>query len=377
MSVLGPQLGSKAAKQQLNRSRGAFTSSWRDAWCPSGPSCRVLTRSARRACAAPRASAAAPPTAAAGGAEAPRSPRLPASQSSLPANEDMSSTLSLANIRSSLIRQEDTIIFQLIERAQFARNNPVYVAEGVPVPGYDVSGRRYSLLEYVLRETEQLHGSVRRYTSPTEHPFFPDEVPRLVLPPISYPPVLAPCAPAINFNDRIMRVYLEDILPAIAEDGDDGNYGSAATLDVLVLQALSTRIHYGKFVAEAKFRARPEAYASLIRAGDAAGLMALLTDEPQERRVVERVRVKAATFGQDIELPAGAAPDGPGGAAALLARAAASVGGSVDFGPAPRFKVCYDSLADIYDRIVMPLTKDVQVEYLLRRLDGEADGGAA
>ena len=41
---------------------------------------------------------------------------------------------------------------------------------------------------------------------------------------------------------------------AITAAGDDGNYGSAATLDVLVLQALSTRIHYGKFVAEAKFR---------------------------------------------------------------------------------------------------------------------------
>jgi hypothetical protein len=41
---------------------------------------------------------------------------------------------------------------------------------------------------------------------------------------------------------------------AIAAPGDDGNYGSAATLDVLCLQALSKRIHYGKFVAEAKFR---------------------------------------------------------------------------------------------------------------------------
>lgn len=41
---------------------------------------------------------------------------------------------------------------------------------------------------------------------------------------------------------------------AIAAPGDDGNYGSAATIDVLCLQALSKRIHYGKFVAEAKFR---------------------------------------------------------------------------------------------------------------------------
>jgi hypothetical protein len=45
---------------------------------------------------------------------------------------------------------------------------------------------------------------------------------------------------------------------AIATPGDDGNYGSAATLDVLALQALSKRIHYGKFVAEAKFRWAPQ-----------------------------------------------------------------------------------------------------------------------
>ena len=50
-------------------------------------------------------------------------------------DRDMSSTLSLANIRSSLIRQEDTIIFSFIERAQFARNLPVYTADAIPVPG--------------------------------------------------------------------------------------------------------------------------------------------------------------------------------------------------------------------------------------------------
>jgi hypothetical protein len=34
-----------------------------------------------------------------------------------------------------------------------------------------------------------------------------------VLPPISYPPVLAPCAANININTQIMQTYLEDILP--------------------------------------------------------------------------------------------------------------------------------------------------------------------
>ena len=51
-------------------------------------------------------------------------------------------------------------------------------------------------------------------------------------------------------------------------------------------QALSKRIHYGKFVAEAKFRAKPQEYAALIRQKDTDALMALLTDEAQEAKVL-------------------------------------------------------------------------------------------
>ena len=48
---------------------------------------------------------------------------------------DHSTALSLDNIRQSLIRQEDTIIFSLIERAQFAANEPVYQSGAIAVPG--------------------------------------------------------------------------------------------------------------------------------------------------------------------------------------------------------------------------------------------------
>ncbi|KAG2440216.1 hypothetical protein HXX76_004328 [Chlamydomonas incerta] len=271
----------------------------------------------------------------------------------------MSSALSLANIRSSLIRQEDTIIFSFIERAQFCRNLPVYTPDAIPVPGFDRCGRRYSLLEYVLRQTEQLHGSVRRYTSPDEHAFFPDDLPPLVLPPITYPSVLDPCADAININDQIRRVYVDDILPGLTVPGDDFNYGSSATLDVPCLQALSKRIHYGKFVAEAKFLAKPEEYSALIRAGDADGIMELLTDKEVERRVVERVRRKVATFGQDVTEHGTAAAAGANGDGA------------------PRLKVSPDLVARVYEEIVMPLTKEVEVIYLLRRLDSQQGGTGA
>ncbi len=100
---------------------------------------------------------------------------------------DRSAALQLENIRQSLIRQEDTIIFALIERAQFARNDAVYGPDDrIPVPAFGADGQRYSLLEYILREQEQLHGKVRRYTSPDEHAFFPEELPALVLPPMAY-----------------------------------------------------------------------------------------------------------------------------------------------------------------------------------------------
>jgi hypothetical protein len=47
----------------------------------------------------------------------------------------MSESLKLDNVRSTLIRQEDTIIFSLIERAQFALNPAVYQPDAVQVPG--------------------------------------------------------------------------------------------------------------------------------------------------------------------------------------------------------------------------------------------------
>lgn len=57
--------------------------------------------------------------------------------------------------------------------------------------------------------------------------------------------VLAPHAKDININSDIMTMYLEQLLPGITTATDDGNYGSAACYDVLCLQALSKRIHYG------------------------------------------------------------------------------------------------------------------------------------
>ena len=82
-----------------------------------------------------------------------------------------------------------------------------------------------------------------------------------------------------------MGLYLQELVPGITEPGDDNNYGSAAMQDVLCLQALSKRIHYGKFVAEAKFRANPEQYQRLIKRKDKDAIMHTLTNVDVENKV--------------------------------------------------------------------------------------------
>jgi chorismate mutase len=159
--------------------------------------------------------------------------------------------------------------------------------------------------------------------------------------------VLWPPAAGVSVNSKIMDMYLDSLLPEIALPGDDANYGSAAMYDVMILQALSRRIHYGKFVAEAKFMKQTAEYTELIRARDADGIMRLLTDRAVELRVIDRVKLKAATFGRDLN------------------SAAESAEGN---GTGP-MRISPQSVAELYDAWVMPLTKEVEVEYLLRRLD--------
>ncbi len=61
---------------------------------------------------------------------------------------------SLDRIRSELIRLEDSIIFALIERAQFALNAPVYL----PNSFFD-----QSFLDLMIDEIEAVHGILKIY----------------------------------------------------------------------------------------------------------------------------------------------------------------------------------------------------------------------
>lgn len=99
--------------------------------------------------------------------------------------------------------------------------------------------------------------------SPDEYPFTSD-LPEPVLSLLEFPAILYPNK--INVNPSILSFYTRAIVPRITrratlalatkkraqgiigdeEYEDDGNHGSAATLDVEVLQSISKRVHYGQ-----------------------------------------------------------------------------------------------------------------------------------
>jgi chorismate mutase len=182
---------------------------------------------------------------------------------------------------------------------------------------------------------------VRRYTSPDEHPFFPS-LPDPILPPLHFVSPLKPNG--INLNQRIRSEYEGKIVPLICQAGDDMQWGSSAVNDVNLLQAMSKRIHYGKFVAEAKYRASGRALRPLILAGDRHGLLAAVTDGAVEEQVLRRVEAKAAAFGREFDAGRG------------------------------RYKIRPRVVRWVYARWIIPLNKEVQVQYLLARASG---GGPA
>ena len=197
-----------------------------------------------------------------------------------------SELLSLSSIRSTLIRQgiiviisialnhnylrvhtfvEETIIFALIERAQYRRNYDIYNPKKVKLR--DPYGAPLSFLEWMLIETEKLHAKVRRYTSPEEHPFYESLLPAPILTELKFPKLLSVQKRDVDVNNEVMRWYVEKIIDRLCADGDDEQHGSSVICDINALQALSRRIHLGKFVAESKFQKEPELYSKLVLEG--------------------------------------------------------------------------------------------------------------
>ncbi|KAJ1932695.1 chorismate mutase aro7 [Linderina macrospora] len=269
----------------------------------------------------------------------------------------------LGELRNTLVRLEDTIIFALIERSQFKHNSSVYTAGAMQFK----DGYSGSFLTWFLKEVEQVHAKVRRYQSPDEYPFT-SNLPDAILPPLDYPPVLVD-PECININDEIFNVYVNTVMPGITADGDDKNYGSSATRDIECLQALSRRIHYGKFVAESKFQDpnTHEEYVKHIKEKNRDRLMELLTNEKVEEQLLKRLKVKALIYGQDLssvsDNPA------PGTTSISPCSSVCNMCEDPDSHDRAKSRVDYDLVVSLYRDYVIPLTKEVEVEYLLHRLD--------
>ncbi len=80
----------------------------------------------------------------------------------------------------------------------------------------------------------------------------------------------------------------------------------------------------------------------MIREEDRKGIDAAITNEKVEQQVLERLRLKATTYGMDPAVGA----QGPG-------------------------KINVDAVVTMYKDFIIPLTKEVEVEYLMQRLEPE------
>ena len=256
--------------------------------------------------------------------------------------------------------QEETIIFALIERAQYRRNHDIYDAKKIRLR--DVYGAPLSFLEWMLIETEKLHAKVRRYTSPEEHAFYEERLPPPILEALQFPQLLAVNKSDVQVNAEIMRWYTAKIIDRLCVEGDDEQHGSSVLCDINALQALSRRIHMGKFVAESKFQEDPQKYTEVIERDDPVAVLELLTNKEVERLVLRRAFYKASAYGQDITASAidtGADTD---------ARPCGTNNGFPATRITDSMKVDPMLIADLYRDMIIPLTKDVELRYLYHRV---------
>jgi chorismate mutase len=236
--------------------------------------------------------------------------------------------LNLEQIREKLASLEDSIIIGLFERARFMINIRMYVPGGVVVPDRfyfpNGNGIRFegSFFDFMLLGTEALHAAAGRYEHPEEFSFSE----RLPKPQVRREKVESPVNKTeINKNKKIRAAYSAKLLK-ICREGDDKEYGSAALCDIRCLQDISKRVHLGMQVAEAKFQEDTEGYNILVKAGYFEGLKEKLRNPEVEKAVLERVRQKGERYGMNPEF-----------------------------------------VARFFEEDIMPLTIDVEVEYLKAR----------
>lgn len=183
---------------------------------------------------------------------------------------------------------EESIIFRLLDRAQFAENRPAYLLGG---GGFPSRGDK-SLFQIRLAMQEQMDSVFGRFLVPEERPFTDDlPIPERT-PPKAESAFKIGDFNVINQNFDLLQSYrlmLVDLCPS----GDDGHYGSSVEQDVFCLQAIARRVHFGAlYISESKFRADPSRYQKLVEDKDYEGVLGALTRQDVEARILERLKNK-------------------------------------------------------------------------------------
>ncbi|MEE8440366.1 MAG: chorismate mutase [Spirochaetia bacterium] len=230
---------------------------------------------------------------------------------------------------------EETIIHRLIDRAQF-RENPAAYSPGSS--GFN-DAEDQSLFDLRLRYQEEMDAAFGRFKVPEERAFHTDlPTPRREVA-LTETPLDGAAAAAVNRTPEIVRSYLK-FIPALCEAGEDGQYGSSVEHDVLAIQAIGRRIHYGAlYVAESKYRADPEQYAAAAAAvavGDRAALIKLITRTEVEERILRRVSEKVDYVQASLN-------------------------------PVVRRRVDPQVVLKLYRDNIIPMTKKGEIDYLLVR----------
>jgi len=225
--------------------------------------------------------------------------------------------VSLLEIRQELEMMEDGIMFSLIQRSRRKANKGMYTPE-------KNSQFSRSFFDCFLFEQESFHSRFGRYLDRTEHPFF-EGLPHCIVKRRARDCALAEGI-EINVNGRIKRTYLDQLAFFCAEGDEEGDYGSSAEYDVRCLQELSRRIHYGMVVAESKYHDDPAGYGELVKVGDRPGVVAKLRDIKVEEKILARLKDKGIRYGFNPGL-----------------------------------------ISNFYKDHVIPMTIDVEVDYLFRR----------
>jgi chorismate mutase len=241
--------------------------------------------------------------------------------------------LNLDTIAATLEGLEETIIYRLIDRAQFKTNDRVYMPGQ---SGFSNGNDDKSLFELRLQYHEEIDARFGRFCVPEERPFCKDLPSKQREVKIPDPGLHISNYDLVNLTQQIKQMYV-DFIPKFCLPGNDLQYGSSVEIDVYALQAICRRIHYGAlYVAECKYRNNPDAYKKLIAKEDRGGILELLTRKEIEMKIIERVKSKVAHVQSGVNLKV-------------------------------RRVIDPDVILTFYNEHIIPLTKEGEVLYLLKR----------